>query len=251
MYSLISLTTNEWLKITKRKFFIISLIIIAAVSLGAALFINLVMKVDTLTVGQFAPNMIGLSGGGFVYLILTAVLASGMVSKEHQLGTIKLLLIRAHSRNKIMASKFLAIIIYMVVIGLYTLLVSYIVGLFMFSNDGLQLGQAIEEFAYTLIYTFSFVAIAMMCSTLTKSTGATIGIVLGLTIVESIIVGLLYNYKFAKFILFFNTNFSQFTAGDRPIIEELTPLFSAIVYSIYMIVFIAITFIVFKKRDVA
>lgn len=252
MYSLIQLTTNEWLKITKKKSFYISLALVVAITLGAAIFIKAVIGNDFMSAGKFGGSMIALSGGGFLYLVLSAITAAGIVAREHQQGTIKLLLIRSHSRTSILASKLFAMIVYMVVLALFTVAISYIIGLLFFSNfDGLLLGETFSSIAYTFIYTFSYVVIAFMFSTLLKSTGATIGIVLSLTFIESLVVGLLYRYNFAKYILFFHTDFSQYGAEGYSPIEELTPAFSAMMYSLYMIVFLVLTFVVFKKRDVA
>lgn len=251
MYSLVQLVTNEWIKITKKKSFLISLILVALVTIGAAWFIKGVIGADFMSAGKFGSSFMSMSGGGFLYLVLCILTASTMVSKEHQLGTIKLLLIRAHSRTKILASKFIATLLYMIVLALYTIVVSYIVGFLFFTNtEGLMLAETFVQAGYFLIYVFAYVTIAFMCSTLLKSTGGTIGFVLSLTMIEGLIVGLLYNYKFAKYLLFFNTDFEQFSNGDL-IIAELTPTFSAMIYGLYMIAFILVTFVVFKRRDVA
>lgn len=251
MYSLVQLTINEWLKITKKRSFIINLILIAVLAVGIALFINKVVGNDFITSGEFGSILITMSGGGFVYLVLCLVQAASMVSKEHQQGTIKLLLIRAHTRHTILASKFIALILYMILVGLYIIIVSYIVGLlFFYNSDGLLITETLTQFGYSLLYVFAYMTIAFMLSTLLKSTAGTIAIALSLKILEGFIVMLLSRYEFSKFILFFNLDFSQFTDGASSI-EGITPVFSAIIYTAYMLLFISITFIVFKKRDVA
>lgn len=251
MYSLVQLTINEWLKITKKKSFIINLILIVVLALGVALFISKVIGNDFMTAGEFGSILINISGGGFVYLVLCLVQASSIVSKEHQQGTIKFLLIRSHKRETILASKFIALILYMIVVGIYMIIVSYCVGLlFFFNSNGLLITETITQFGYSLLYIFAYIIIAFMLSTVLRNTAGTIAITLSLTMIEGIIVMLLSRYDFSKYILFFNLDFTQFSQGS-PYIEGTTPVFSAIIYSIYMLLFIVITFIGFKKRDVA
>ncbi|WMT43402.1 ABC transporter permease [Paenibacillus sp. D2_2] len=53
---------------------------------------------------------------------------AGVVSKEYSLGTIKLLLIRAQSRSKILLSKYITVLLYAVSIMVFTFLVSLVTG---------------------------------------------------------------------------------------------------------------------------
>jgi ABC-2 type transport system permease protein len=61
---------------------------------------------------------------------------------------------------------------------------------------------------------------------------------------------LLSRYTFAKYLLFFNTNLEMYDNGT-PIIEGMTLGFSIFIIIGYMIAILALSFYVFKKRDVA
>ena len=56
-------------------------------------------------------------------------------------------------------------------------------------------------------------------------------------------------FEFAKYILFANTDLSQFIGGE-PFIEGLTLPFSISVLVIYTVVFLVISFVTFNKRDI-
>ncbi len=60
-----------------------------------------------------------------------------------------------------------------------------------------------------------------------------------------------FKYNWAKYILFANTDLSQYTGERKPIIEGMTLGFSVTMLIIYYIVFIGLAWTLFRKRDVA
>src|SRR5690606_4610741 len=109
---------------------------------------------------EFIQSVVDFSGGGMIYVFLCMIYTASIVSGEHQLGTIKLLLIRPHSRSKILASKYAALLLYNVVLMLFTLIVSFIVCLVFFGlqGDG-SMVDVWQTVMYTLVYTVMYTSI--------------------------------------------------------------------------------------------
>jgi len=251
LYSFYQLTVNEGLKLMKKRSFFIPFLIMLLASLVVALVVKKFFYDADFGITGYMEMLIGLQGGGSFYTLLCMICIASIVSIEFRLGTIKMLLIRSHSRSKILASKYVALLLYIAVLLIFTLIVGSIIGLLVLGlNGGLNVGDILEAAGYTLVYTWVYVTIVFMLSALTKSTGATIGIVFLLNFFEGIISMLLSRYDFAKYILFLNLDLQMYQEGS-PVIEGMSLGFSIAVILVYMIAFLTLTFYVFKKRDVA
>lgn len=252
MYSFLQLTTNEWLKIAKKRGFFIAFLIILLMPLGIAVVVKSFLEGTELGYVEFMQSVIDINGGGTLYLFLCMIYTASLVSGEHQLGTIKLLLIRPHSRSKILASKYAALLVFNIVLLLFALIVSFIICIVFFGMQGE--GSMIDVWKtvlYTSVNTVMYTSIVFMLSVLTKSTGATIGIALCLVFVSDLAVLLLAKYEFAKYLLFFNLDLRMYEEGGVPLMKGMTLGFSITVLAAYLIAILATSFYVFKKRDVA
>jgi len=252
LYSFLQLTTNEWMKLVKKRGFFIAYLLMLLMPLGIAIVIKSFLEGTELGYVEFMQSVIDFNGGGSIYLFLCMIYTASMVSGEHQLGTIKLLLIRPHSRSKILASKYAAMLFYNIVLMLFALIVSFIIALLFFGiqSDGSMI-DVWKTVMYTMIQTVVYTTIVFMLSVLTKSTGATIGIAFCIVFIESLATMLLAKYEFAKYILFFNLDLSMYEDGGIPIIKGMTLGFSIAILAAYLVAFLSISFYVFKKRDVS
>lgn len=251
MYSFYKLTVNESLKLMKKRSFFIPFLLMLLISLGAALIINKFLKDAEFGLHGFMEMLVSLQGAGSVYSLLCMICIASIVSIEFRLGSIKMLLIRSHSRSKILASKYVTALLFVLALMIFTVAVGAITGLIVFGGDSeFNIADISKAIGYNLVYTWVYVTIIFMLSTVTKSTGATIGITLVINTLESLINMLLSRYDFGKFWLFLNTNLQMYEEGT-PAIEGMSLGFSIAVILVYMIAFLALTFYVFKKRDVA
>ena len=153
---------------------------------------------------------------------------------------------------------------------LITLLISgYLVGLAFFGNgsftaqipDPSLSGDMIEVGGYfvdMLLYWipgfFMIITIAFMLSTLFKTTsiavGAAVFILFASSTLNIIIINLVDRYSWMKFILFPHLDLRMlFVTGQG--FEGATLGFSLGLLAVYYVLFISITFLVFKKRDIA
>ncbi|MDL4841100.1 ABC transporter permease [Aquibacillus rhizosphaerae] len=203
-----------------------------------------------------------------VISLFTIIVAAGIIANEFKWGTIKLLLIRPASRLKILASKYISILVFALTLLLFLIVVSWTVGAILFGVDGLSSNavilqldgtyEQIDLFKETIIaYGFKMVNLVMMAtfafmiSTIFRSSGMAIGLAIFLMFAGNGVVLFVSQYDWAKYILFANTDLSQYTGGSEPAIEGMTMAFSIIVLLVYYCIFLAASWWAFTKRDVA
>lgn len=247
------LVLNEWLKLSKKKSFWFPFLIIAAFAGLLAYLLNAGLSKEPLTALGFAEECMKISGLGALTLYIVIIGTSGIVAREHSMGTIKFLLVRAHSRSKILASKYVAALLYMLLLAAFTLAASVAAGWLAFGfgpGAGASWGDVFAAAGYTLVYLFVYTTFTFMVGVLTKSAGATIGIGMFTVVMESAIVAALSRYSFSKYLLFTNTNLSVYEAKAVPV-HGMTLTFSVTMLCLYVVLFLAAGFVTFKRRDIA
>jgi len=208
-----------------------------------------------------ASGMISLAG------LFTIIIAAGIVASEFSWGTIKLLLIRPINRGKILASKYVSIILFalLLLIVLYTF--SSILGVILFGTPDNAVpylnyidGKITEQtMAFHLMISYGLKSInmimlataAFMISAVFRNSSLATGLSIALMFTGSTITVLLATkFDWAKYILFANTDLTQYFDGV-PLVKGMTLTFSIIMLAIYFVLFQFFAFFVFKKRDVA
>ncbi|WP_347861632.1 ABC transporter permease [Salimicrobium sp. PL1-032A] len=204
----------------------------------------------------------------FVSLIslFSIVIAAGTIANEFRWGSIKLLLIRPVSRTKILASKFITVLLFamMMLVGLFLLsmaLGAIMFGLgtwtepYLFIQDGevremTIMGYSLMQYGFSSVNLLMMVTFAFMISSVFRNSALAIGTAIFLMMTGNSIVTFFSDKAWAKYILFANTDLNQFVRGT-PMIPELTMTFSISVLAVYFALFIAASWLVFTKRDVA
>ncbi|WP_053372223.1 ABC transporter permease [Paenibacillus sp. FJAT-27812] len=198
--------------------------------------------------------------------IFTVVIAAGGVAEEFTSGTIKLLLIRPWSRSKILLSKYISILLFAIMLAILlfasTLLVNWICfGInaspdlkptFVGEEGSNPLAYMLKYYGLTLISLVVTVTLAFMLSTVFRSSGLAIGMALFLLLGVNSFIGLIamLKYKWIDYLLFIHLNLTQYLDGN-PMREGMTLGYSLSVLAVYYVIFIALTWYIFKKRDVA
>ncbi|THE15346.1 ABC transporter permease [Bacillus timonensis] len=198
--------------------------------------------------------------------LFTVVVGASSVASEFTWGTIKLLLIRPVSRAKILLSKYLATILFALFSLVLLFVVSFLVGIIFFGGgdptahlvyrDGAV--QEVNMVSYILgvfglksINLIMMSTFAFMISTIFRNSGLAIGLAIFLMFAGlNVTLILASNFDWAKYILFANTDLSQYLTGNI-LIDGMTMPFSIIMLIIYFVIFNALTWFVFTKRDVA
>nr|WP_242688785.1 ABC transporter permease [Bacillus sp. Cs-700] len=208
------------------------------------------------------------SSTGVVSLIsiFTIIIGAGVIASEYSWGTIKLLLIRPASRTKILASKFIATLLFALLSLVILYISSFIIGgLFLGFNavdqpyltysggDVAETSMAIHyivEYALASVNLLMMVTFAFMLSSIFRSSSLAIGLAIFLMFTGSQLTYILSQYDWVKYILFANTDLRVYFDGS-PIIESMTLGFSLMTLLVYFIVFLLLSWLLFTKRDVA
>lgn len=202
-----------------------------------------------------------------VLSLFTIVVAAGIIANEFKWGTIKLLLIRPVSRTKILLSKYVSVLLFAFLLLILLLLFSWIVGALLFGLNGLNptlvqqepggftdvrvVPEIFREYGSDMVMLVMMATFAFMISAIFRSGGMAIGLAIFLMMAGNLIVAAVAQYDWAKYILFANTDLSQYTAGSQPMIEGMSPGFSITVLAVYYLLFLTAAWIAFTKRDVA
>lgn len=199
--------------------------------------------------------------------LFTIIVAAGIIANEFKWGTIKLLLIRPISRTKILLSKYVSTLLFALFSLLAVLLFSWIVGAIFFGVNGFDqqivqyqmdgsfghstpMKQIVEGYGYQLVTLLMMATFAFMISSIFRQSSLAIGLAIFLMFAGSSIVSYFSDKAFAKYILFANTDLRQYTYGE-PLIEGMTLGFSITVLAVYYVIFLAVSWLFFTKRDVA
>ena len=203
--------------------------------------------------------------------LIAIMFAGTIVSAEFNKGTIKNLLVRPYTRNKILLAKFITSIIMLlfgfVVIGL----IQAIVGGFVFGFENYRSSVAIFDFATRSVQEMSFVkyilisilarlpkyllltTLAFALSTITLSSPLALTFTFVGYSAATAINTVAQSFEKAWFLKFFvtpNWDFTEFLFGKMPSFKEISLPFSAMICLIYFAIMIVASFAIFKKRDV-
>jgi len=199
--------------------------------------------------------------------LLTIIVSAGIIANEFKWGTIKLLLIRPISRTKILVSKYTSVLLFALFTLLFVLVFSWIVGAILFGVEGMNphfvmdkgegleyvpvIGEIISGYGYKLINLIMMATFAFMISSVFRNSTLALGTALFLMMAGNSIVTFFAERSWAKYILFANTDLSQYANGNTPWIEDMTLGFSVSVLIVYYAIFIILSWLFFTKRDVA
>ncbi|HEY4389736.1 MAG TPA: ABC transporter permease, partial [Paenibacillus sp.] len=196
----------------------------------------------------------------YMVTIFASIVAADIVAGEFTWGTIKLLLVRPWTRTKVLASKLLALLLFTLIITalffVSTLLVSLamypIKTSMMFSDHVSPFAYLLEDLLYRYIDLLVITLISFMISTVFRSSGIAIGLSMFILFTGGIFT-MLFNpvrYPWAKYTLFVNMDLSQYRGGQEGV-AGMTLGFSVTVLISYVLLFLLISWFMFKKRDVA
>ena len=214
------------------------------------------------------------NAGTMLIPLLVIVIASDLVSSEHTLGSIKLLLTRPVQRWRILLSKYISLLLTISIIMAIVGVLSFLLSGFVFGYRGMnapvitgfsaQAGnldtshvRMISQWKF-LLMDFGlawFVAVVVgtlsfMLSVLIRSTAAGMGIMLAALVSGSILSTMVSSWESAKYLFMVNLNLTGYLSGIAPPINGMTLLFSISVLVVWWLFALLISFIVFTRRDV-
>ncbi|WP_408006289.1 ABC transporter permease [Pseudalkalibacillus sp. A8] len=252
-----NLIRNEHIKIFYRKG---NQVLLLTFAIGCLL-LALMTKNILSTSGEnesFADYFIFSTNFLFLLQFVSVIIAGSIVANEFDWGTIKFLLIRPAQRSKILFSKYITALLFGVYLFVSYLILGLLFGLLFFGVSDLT--GDFENFGYIILrYMTSFIEVAVMAtfaftlSTVFRSsviaTGTSIFLILtGRTFVEVLAH---YQVSWGKYILFANTNLTQFFSGNRPLFSDMTLSGSLVILFIYLAILLTASWYSFSRRDVS
>ncbi|WP_153730992.1 ABC transporter permease [Sporosarcina obsidiansis] len=200
---------------------------------------------------------------GSLVVLLTVIVAAGIVASEFSQGTIKMLLTRPVKRWKIMTSKYITVLLFGILLMFIGFIVTIACAYILFPAGGGQElkwdGNAVVSLSvwghglYMLILSFANVIItatfAFMIGSVFRSNGMAIGLSLFIFFTGNTIVLLLAKYEIVKYLVFTHMDLTVYENG-YPFIEGMTITFSLTVLAVYLVIFLVISYMVFTKRDI-
>ncbi len=232
------------------------------------------------TTGTAWGTLLDLSQLIILVTIFTVIAAADAVAGEFSQGTVKLLLIRPHSRAKILLAKYLAALQFSFFLLLVLLASSYGFGVLWNGFDASipnHLYQALDgtvheqsllvhvltTYGLSCVSLLMTVTLAFMISTVFRSSSLAIALSMAVLLLSNTAVSLLKGYWWIKYYLFANTDLSVYLDGTArgdmtmingtggPLRTDMTLTFSILVLVGYFIAMNALSWAVFTKRDVA
>lgn len=261
---MLNLLLNENLKIYSRpRTWTLALVLLVGILLMAIL--AKTHSSHAFTAWSFVNATLNVS---VILIAFIAAVVGDIMAGEFSSGTIKMLLTQTSTRSRIFASKYLASLLYALLFALYMFVISYVIGGLFFGFGGAGTAYhyvnashqttAMALSSYVLMqYGFLFVqiiimmTIAFMISAIFRSSALAITISILAFVIGSVLVQELARYySWVKYILFANTDLSQYFVGG-PVIHGSTLGFSITMLALYFIVMMVLSWILFAKRDVA
>lgn len=207
---------------------------------------------------------------GLFIIVMIIMIAGTIVSEEFNKGTIKLLLVKPYSRNKILLAKFITVFLMIVFSILAVVIMELLVGGIIFGYDSLSvpiLAYNFETQSLESMSVFNYLGIEIMtqlpklillatlafaCSTLFTNSAVAIAIPL-LGYMSADMINMLvvqFKVQFMKFFISLNWDFEEYLFGNLPKMEGMTLGFSVVICMLYFVAMIIPTFIAFKKKNI-
>lgn len=205
---------------------------------------------------------------GIFIIVFGIIIAGTIISNEFQKGTIKLLLTRPYSRNKILLSKYIISMLCIIMFVIVFVIAQYVVGGIVFGFDIFNISaieydlntnkivvmSVLKYSIYTILGvlpTYILIStLAFALGTITMNSGVSIAIpILGYS-VSSIINYYIQKINWLKYFVTANWNLNVYQFGGKGLADRLNLWISIVICFIYLLIMIITSFIVFKKRDI-
>ncbi|MEK4084920.1 ABC transporter permease [Psychrobacillus sp. FSL K6-1415] len=195
--------------------------------------------------------------------LLTVIPGASIVSQEFTDGTIKMLLTRPVSRFKILTSKLITIFLFGLSLIVLTIILTTAIGFILFGTatgidltivDGVvQQTNTISDVFLTYVYSLGdftmSILFAFFIGTVFSSPSIAIALSMLFLMMGPMIILLLQKYIPVEYIWLTHSDLTQHLTKEF-FVEETTLSMSLTVLVIYVIVFLALSFMTFIKRDV-
>jgi len=198
--------------------------------------------------------------------LLTVITTADAVAGEFSGGTIKMLLTRPVSWSQILLSKYLSSFLFGIILLAVLFLASLTIGIvwhgftgltdpYLYVLDGTveessMLLHSVQLYALKSVSLLMIVTLAFMISTVFRGVNTAVVISMLFLLTKDLLVFTLKDYEWIKYVFFTHTDLSKYLNGGVTV-PGVNFLFSIIVLAVYFVLFNAISWTVFTKREVA
>ncbi|MBZ9633542.1 ABC transporter permease [Clostridium sp. FP1] len=218
------------------------------------------------SVWQISAEVARVAGYSGIIALLLIISCAALVAGEFSEGTMKMMISRPYKRSEILSAKFLAIIIYGLVLLATTFILNTIMIGLLFGFNGLgdkemlwttsniiympAVLKTIIIFGLNFLQVLVYVILAFAISAISRSRSMATGFALfSLLVVSGIAQIAAMYFSWGKYLPFGLSNFASFvTVGAT--IEGTTLAFALGLSAIYSIIFCFVGYLVFEKRDI-
>lgn len=199
-----------------------------------------------------------------VLAIFAAAAAARLAAGEFSQGTIKYLLIRPVSRSKVLLSKYLAVMLFGLILAASLLAVSFLVNGVLFGFHGplkpylcigpegnvIETGmiyKTMESYILKSTAIVMYAAFAFMLAVVFRTTSLAQGITIVAIILGPQAANAFAHYPWAKYLLFAHTDPTLVLAGNP---FGVSLMFCTVILALYFLGFNLVSWLTFTKRDV-
>ena len=260
MYSIVQ---NELIKLFARKKVYVFMAILFIITLVSGLAVYIMSShlplakpgQDSLSMSAQAFPLTILDAMGNTIAIFLIILVADMLTEEYIAGTLKLPLMRPVTRGQLLAGKVLALFLVTVLLHVFVLVTSYIVGTILLGWSGSFIyAQAtipplngilmtIGSYFLAIFPVFAFGMIALLFSILLTSSGSVIGIAIGALFSQSIISQVSKQYRPYMILNYFKLYTPIFTKDWAFFLQGI------VVTLVYGVVFYLMSYYLLKRKD--
>src|SRR5690606_5254958 len=160
--------------------------------------------------------------------LFAVIVAGTIVSAEFSQGTIKMLLSRPVKRWKVLTSKYIASLLYALLLTILAFLATMLAGYLFYSSGSVAIldyqnntvvevsywGRILALYSLQLVGIIIYTTFAFMIGSIFRSSSLAIGLSIFLLFVGPNIVFFLSDYEVAKYIIFAHTDLTGFITGQ-------------------------------------
>ncbi|MFM1651102.1 ABC transporter permease [Brevibacillus sp. B_LB10_24] len=191
--------------------------------------------------------------------IFAVVMGAQTITEEFKDGTIKQLLIRPASRTAVLLSKYVSIILIVLIAYAVLLFVSLLTGVVLFGTSSpgdVSFAILYKKILYDLPGMMFIMTLSFFLAVTFRGIGLAISVAIIANFIGGLLVTMLSKYAWAKYIIFANTDLTVYdpdpliSSGMQPPFAGMTLGFSLSVILAYIAVLLIVANLIFVKRDI-
>jgi len=235
---------NENIKLFKRSKYKILLICIGILSMALGIISNFTGGLINVSLSNLPLNILSILTNVLIPLVIFMAVAD-LFAAEQENGTIKAIITRPISRNEILVSKMISILIYVISILLITFIVSSVMGIFFGRTTVINIPEIFIAYVVSIFPIIPTILLSILISQLSKSSSSSV--MLSVLVYIIIMLSGIVIPSISSMIFISYTNwYKLFIGAQMPIKSILTIIGLLLGYSL---VFFSGAYALFEKKE--